>query len=313
MTCARSVVLIGAAMLAVAAAVPGQAISQEAGIAGTSDLAGGLASPGEAIPSPGSASPGCGVEVNPLAVRNYGIGRTTIFRFDYEQDLQSGYVYRCAQEDLYFSGYRGVPYSTFDRLSRLSWYPWDGDYGEGRLDPSSPTSYTYPDTRFDLAAVLERYRAKNDARQVSSPPPSGGVTQQVSSPPSNGGIVPTKRILVLREPMGEMNELRAERVHLNTAPVVTRQIMEQRIIDGEMRRWQRANDGSARDASEKSERPSTPRSAAQRAARMRPARAAARSAPRPAASASSSAPSAAPAKSRSGSSVKSSSETRPQS
>jgi len=44
MTCTRSVVLIGAVMLAIAAVVPGQAISQEAGIAGTSDLAVGAAS-----------------------------------------------------------------------------------------------------------------------------------------------------------------------------------------------------------------------------------------------------------------------------
>lgn len=277
MTCARSVVLIGAAMLTIAAIVPGQAISQEAGIAGTSDLAVGAAIPGEGAPGLGPAAPGCGVDVNPLSVRNYGIGRTNIYRFDYEQDLQSGFVYRCAQEDLYFTGYRRVPYSTLDRLSSLAWYPWDGDYGGDRPDPSSPTSYTYPDTRFDLADV------------------------------------PKSRILVLRDPPGEMYESRAERAQRNTAPVVTRQIMEQRIIDGEMRRWQRANGGSAPDATDRSERPSTPRSAAQRAAQTRPARAAVRSAPRPKASAPSSESSSAPAKSGSRSGSRSSGETRPQS
>ena len=299
MTCARSVVLIGAAMLAIAAVVPGQAISQEAGIAGTSDLAVGAASPGEEAPSLGPAAPGCGVDVNPLSVRNYGIGRTTTHRFDYEQDLQSGFVYRCAQEDLYFTGYRRVPYSTLDRLSSLAWYPWDGDYGGDRPDPSLPTSYTYPDTRFDLADVLARYRAKYDAPQVSSAA-------------SSGGDVPNRRILVLRDPAGEKYESRAERAQRNTTPVVTRQIMEQQIIDGEMRRWQRENSGSASDASDRSERPSTPRSAAQRAAQTRPARAAARSAPRPQASAPSSESSSAPAKSGSRSGRRSSGETRPQ-
>ena len=301
MTCARSVVLIGAAMLAIAAVVPGQAISQEAGIAGTSDLAVGAAIPGEDAPGLGPAAPGCGVDVNPLSVRNYGIGRTNIYRFDYEQDLQSGFVYRCAQEDLYFTGYRWVPYFTLDRSLRMELFAWDGDYGGGgdRPDPSSPTSYTYPDTRFDLAAVLARYQAKYDAPNVSS-----------SS--SSGGDVPKSRVLVLREPQGEMYELRAERAHRNTAPVVTRQIMEQRIIDGEERRWQRENGGSARDASERSERPSTPRSAAQRAAQTRPARAAARSAPRPQASAPSPAYSSPPAKSGSRSGSRSSGETRPQ-
>ncbi len=301
MTFTRSVVLIGAAMLTIAALIPGQAISQETGVAGTSDLAVGAAIPGEDAPGLGPAAPGCGVDVNPLSVRNYGIGRTNIYRFDYEQDLQSGFVYRCAQEDLYFTGYRWVPYFTLDRSRPMWLFAWDGDYGGGggRPDPNSPTSYTYPDTRFDLADVLARYRAKYDAPQVSNSA-------------SSSGVVPKSRILVLRDPPGEMYESRAERAQRNTAPVVTRQIMEKRIIEGEMRRWQRENGGSASDVSDRSERPSTPRSAAQRAAQTRPARAAVRSAPHPKASAPSSESSSAPAKSGSRSGSRSSGETRPQ-
>lgn len=37
-----------------------------------------------------------------------------------------------------------------------SYAPVDGDWGPDGPDPSSPTSYVYPDTRFDLAAAVQQ-------------------------------------------------------------------------------------------------------------------------------------------------------------
>jgi hypothetical protein len=323
MTCARSAVLVGAAVLAITVVLPGQAMSQEAGIAETPDVAVGPADPGEGALSPASAGSIDGLETNPLSIRHYGTGRTVTYRIGDLRGLRSGYLNRCDPNDAFLGDRRSLFYSTGTGstcTARDARYGWDGDAGGGggRPNPGSPTSYTYPDTRFNLAEVLDDYRVNRVERQASNPVSSGGVAPQRIDPgqleprleyATRSAAAERTTIPDVMEPLAAKTTSQAKYLRVRTAPVVTRQIMEQQIRERHIREAQRTNDGSRRDASERSERSATPRSAMKRAARTRPAAAQ----PRSATSARTSSPSSAPARSRPKSSGSSSTKTRPQS
>ena len=239
------------------------------------------------------------------------------YRFGFQPWLGSrNYAYPCDVEGSFFRPNRSFLHTTgylhqLPCTLRDTQFRQDGDHGGGggRPDPSSPTSNTYPDTRFNLADVLDDYRV------------SGG-TRQAAEPRTNGGVAAER---VYREPLEPRFEepalgkkaaayaarsaQRVTRLPVRTAPVVTKQIMENRIFEGEMRRAQRSSGGSDRGVSEKSARPPTPRSSVQRAARTRPAAARVRSS----GSASTRSPSPAPASSSPKSSRKGSRQTSPQS
>ncbi len=278
MTLSRSFVLFSGAMLGMVAVVPAQAIAQDSETAGASGAS--IGPPGPAV-----TEPGVGPKITPIAFR-YGMG---------------GGLGSCDTEGSFFGPHRSFPIATRyrDQLScmlRDTRISQDGDYGGGggRPNPASPTSYSYPDTRFDLAAVLDDYRVSGGARKVSGQPSSGGVAAQpvyreplepqfegpamgkkAAAYAARRGATDRKTIPEVMEPLEpnswRSRDMRVTRLPVRTKPVVTRQIMEQRIREGEMRRAERSNPGSQHDASERSERPPTPRSSVQRAGRSRPA------------------------------------------
>ena len=321
MTSSRSSVMLSVAMLAILAAAPTQANGQESGSAEASDASAKPSNPGVT-----------GQEIVPVtipATRNYGAGG----------GLAAGSFFSCDVEGSFFRPNRLFLSATDSRrllpcILRETRYRQDGDHGGGggRPNPGDPTSAAYPDTRFDLADVLDDYRVSGSRRAVSNPPSSGGLaTQPVNRQPlepqpeepeagrkaaayaASRAATERKTIPDALEPM-EANSLRSRdlrvtRLPVRTAPVVTKQIMEERIYEGEMRRAERSGSRSDRGVSERSERPPTPRSSVQRAARSRPA-AAART--HSSGAARSSSPSAASPKSSSKSSRRGSSQANPQ-
>jgi hypothetical protein len=321
MTSSRSFVVLSVAMLATLAAAPTQAIAQESGTAGASEVSVGPSNPG----TPGQEI----VPVTIPATRNYGTGRRTGSRSMFTCDVEGSFF---RPNRLFLSATdsnRSLPC-----ILRETQYRQDGDHGGGggRPNPGDPTSNAYPDTRFNLADVLDDYRVSGSRRAVSNPPSSGGLAAQpVNRQPLEPQLdepepgkkaaayaarrqsMDRKTIPDAMEPM-EANSLRSRasrvtRLPVRTAPVVTKQIMEERIYEGEIRRAERSGSRSDRGVSERSERPPTPRSSVQRAARSRPA-AAAR--PQSSGAARSSAPSAASPKSSSKSSRRGSSQANPQ-
>ena len=317
MTSSRSSVMLSVAMLALLAAAPAQVTAQESGIAGASEVSVGPSNPG----TPGQEV----VPVTIPATRNYGTGGRTGSRS----------MFSCDVEGSFFRPNRLFLSATDSRrllpcILRETRYRQDGDHGGGggRPNPGDPTSAAYPDTRFDLADVLDDYRVSGSRRAVSNPPSSGGLaTQPVNRQPLEPQLdepepgkkaaayaarrqsMDRRTIPDAMEPMEFSRASRVTRLPVRTAPVVTRQIMEERIFEGEMRRAERSGSRYDRGVSERSERPPTPRSSVQRAARSRPA-AAAR--PQSSGAARSSSPSAASPKSSSKSSRRGSSQANPQ-
>ncbi len=321
MTLSRSFAVFSGAMLAVLSAAPAQVTAQESGIAGASETSVGPSNPG----TPGQAV----VPVTIPATRNYGTGGRTGSRS----------MFSCDVEGSFFRPNRLFLSATDSRrllpcILRETRYRQDGDHGGGggRPNPGDPTSAAYPDTRFDLADVLDDYRVSGGSRAVSNAPSSGGIaTQPVNRQPlepqleepeagkkaaayaASRAATERKTIPDALEPM-EANsprgrDLRVTRLPVRTAPVVTKQIMEERIYEGEIRRAKRSGSRSDQGVSERSERPPTPRSSVQGAARPRPA-AAAR--PQSSGAARSSSPSAASPRSSSKSSRRGSSQANPQ-
>ena len=317
MTLSRAFVVFSGAMLAVLSAAPTQANAQESGIAGASEVSVGPSNPG----TPGQEV----VPVTSPATRNYGTGGRTGSRS----------MFSCDVEGSFFRPNRLFLSATDSRRLlpcnlRETRYRQDGDHGGGggRPNPGDPTSAAYPDTRFDLADVLDDYRVSGSRRAVSNPPSSGGLAAQPVNrqplepqldepePGKKAAAYAARRQSMDRrtipdamEPMEFSRASRVTRLPVRTAPVVTRQIMEERIFEGEMRRAERSGSRYDRGVSERSERPPTPRSSVQRAARSRPA-AAAR--PQSSGAARSSSPSAASPKSSSKSSRRGSSQANPQ-
>lgn len=292
MTCSRSFVLFSGAMLAMVAAIPAQEVAQDSETEKLTPITYGFGFGG-------------------------GFGSRDMFACDME-----GSFFRPNRSFLNSAGYRHQSPCTL-RDAQVS---QDGDYGGGggRPDPGSPTSYSYPDTRFNLVDVLDDYRVSGGKRAVSNPPSSSGfAAQPVNREPlepqfdeSAGGkkaaayaarrqAMDRKTIPDVMEPLEadswRSRDLRVTRLPVRTKPVVTKQIMEERIFEGEMRRAQGSETRSDRGVSEKSERPPTPRSSVQRAARSRPAASrpqSSRSAGASSASSASSAPARAPRSSR---------------
>jgi len=279
-----SVALITTATLAIAMVFPGQAVSQEIG----------SEDPGGATRAP--ASPGSDVQrVAPMRVRHVGPGCTSVYRFHDRGVLDIDPRYQRDFDDT-FAQFSASSCYFLSRTELRGLYTWDGDYGGGggRPDPSSPTSQNYPDTRFDLATALAQLEAKRNPQPVPIPAP-------YSAPGKLRQPIPP-----VREPPGDGYRSRTTRLAVRTAPVVTKQIMEQRILSGQIRRGEVTTYDRSDDVTDGSGRPDTPRSAAQRAARTRPA-SARRAGP---ARSSGSARSAAPARSSSPSSSASSGSSR---
>lgn len=281
MTVYRSFALFSGLLLFVVLLVPPQAMAQEASTAKEPAL-------------------------NPVITQRVGFQSWLGARY---------YTYPCDIEGSFFKPNRSflettgslhqLPCTLRDRQ-----YRQDGDHGGGggRPNPGSPTSNTYPDTRFNLADVLDDYRVS-------------GAGRQAAEPRSNDGVAAPR---VYREPLEPQFEKpaagkkaaayaarstqRVTRLPVRTAPVVTKQIMEDRILEGQMRRAQRSS-GSARGVSERSPRPPTPSSSVQRAAPSRPAA----GRPRSSGSASTRSPSPAPASSSAKSGRRGSKQTGPQS
>jgi len=313
----RSFVVFSGAMLAMLAAAPAQSIAQESGTAGASEAFVGPSNPG----TPGQEV----VPVTIPATRNYGTGGRTVLRGVFACDVEGSFF----RPNRLFLGATDSQRSLPCKL-RETQYRLDGDHGGGggRPNPGDPTSAAYPDTRFKLADVLDDYRVSGGNRAVTNPPSSGGLAAQpvnrqplepqldAPEPGKKAAAYAARRQSMDRktipdamEPMEFSRASGVTRLPVRTAPVVTKQIMEDRILEGEMRRAQRSSDGFARGVSERSTRPPTPRSSVQRAARTRPAAARVRSS----GSASTRSPSPAPASSSPKSSRKGSRQTSPQS
>lgn len=282
----RSVILPTTALLAIAA-LPAHAVSQEPASDAAPEVAVGPASPGEDVQ-----------RVAPLVVRHVGPGCTSVYRFHDRGVLEIDPRYQRDFDDT-FAQYSASSCYFLGRSELRTLYGWDGDYGGGggRPDPSSPTSQNYPDTSFDLATALAQLEAKRNPQPVP-----------ISAPSSVPGKL-RRPIPPVREPPGDGYAARTTKLAVRTAPVVTRQMMEQRILRGQIRRGEVTVNDLSDDVSAGSGRPDTPRSAAQRAARTRPA-SARRAGP---ARSSGSVRSAAPARSASPSSSASSGKSRPKS
>lgn len=317
MTSSRSFVVLSVAMLAILAAAPTQANGQESGSAEASDASAKPWSPGVT-----------GQEIVPVTIpasRNYGTGGRTGSRSMFACDVEGSFF---RPNRLFLSAtdsHRSLPC-----ILRETQYRQDGDHGGGggRPNPGDPTSAAYPDTRFNLADVLDDYRVSGSRRAVSNPPSSGGLAAQpVNRQPLEPQLeepepgkkaaayaarrqsMDRKTIPDAMEPLEFSRASRVTRLPVRTAPVVTRQIMEDRIFEGEMRRAERSGSRSDRGVSERSERAPTPRSSVQRAARTRPASA---SRPQSSGATRGSSPSAASPSSSSKSSRRGSSKPTPQ-
>jgi hypothetical protein len=317
MTFSRSFAVFSGAMLAMLAAVPAQSIAQESGTAGASEALVGPSNP----ETPGQE----GLTVTIPATRNYGTGGRTGSRSMFACDVE-GSFFRPNRSFLSDTdSQRSLPCNLRETLYRL-----DGDHGGGggRPNPADPTSAAYPDTRFNLADALDDYRVSGGKRAVTNPPSSLGLAAQpVNRQPLEPQLeepepgkkaaayaarrqsIDRKTIPDAMEPMEFSRASRVTRLPVRTAPVVTRQIMEDRILEGEMRRAERSGSRSDRGVSERSERPPTPRSSAQRAVRSRPTSA---SRPQSSGATRGSSPSAASPSSSSKSSRRGSSKPTPQ-
>lgn len=149
------------------------------------------------------------------------------------------------------------PYYLMDCVSSYS--PVDGDWGPDGPDPSSPASYLYPDTRFDLAAAVQQLQAKRGAKPESRAA-SAGVAASSSLP-----------IPPVREPAGEAISQRTVQLPVRTEPVVTRQIMEQRILQGKIQRGEIEVRTRSDIASDRYDGSETLRAASPRTSRSQPA------------------------------------------
>lgn len=243
----HSLAVTAAATLVLAILIPGQALSQQTEAEETPELVRGPPSPAGDVP-----------RVTPLAVRHFGTGCSTRYRFQdrgvLDIDPRSG---RDFDDTFAQHGYSACFFRGQSNFRSL--YGWDGDYGRVRPNPASPGSYTYPDTRFDLATALQRLEAKRTGQRV---------------PDRATNTVPTKArppMAPVREPPGETYTARSTRLPVRTSPVMTRQIMEQRILRGQVQRGEIERSEISGKGADYSDGPDTPRSAARRAARTRPA------------------------------------------
>lgn len=149
------------------------------------------------------------------------------------------------------------PYYLMDCVSSYS--PVDGDWGPDGPDPSSPRSYLYPDTRFDLAAAVQQLQAKRGAKPEPRAASAGGAaSSSLPIPP-------------VREPSGEANAMRTVQLPVRTEPVVTRQIMEQRILQGKIQRGEIEVRSRSDIESDRYDGSETPRPTARRTVRSQPA------------------------------------------